>query len=34
LEILRLLKQYAPAVFVDLVINPATLTVEKSVDFQ
>jgi len=33
LEILRLLKQYAPAVFVDLVINPATLTVEKSVDF-
>jgi len=34
LEILKLLKQHTPAVFADLVINPATLTVEKSVDFQ
>ncbi|HAG08748.1 MAG TPA: FAD-dependent thymidylate synthase [Desulfotomaculum sp.] len=34
LEILSFLKQHTPAVFADLVINPATLTVEKSVDFQ
>ncbi|GAB6273620.1 MAG: FAD-dependent thymidylate synthase [Peptococcaceae bacterium] len=33
LEILSFLKQHTPAVFADLVINPATLTVEKSVDF-
>ena len=33
LEILSFLKQHTPAVFADLAINPATLTVEKSVDF-
>jgi len=32
LEILKILKQHVPAVFADLVINPATLTIEKSTD--
>jgi thymidylate synthase (FAD) len=34
LEILRLLKQHTPAVFADLTIDQATMTVKKSADFK
>jgi thymidylate synthase (FAD) len=34
LEILRLLKQHTPAVFADLIVDPATMTVKKSADFK
>jgi len=34
LEILKLLKQHTPAVFADLTVDPATMTVKKSTDFK